>query len=612
MSPHENRSLTAPEREMLAQAVLRPSDTSLNTPFLFDVSGCGAERLCRAVTRVMESHPSLHSVIVDFTAMARILRDVGDAYGDPGMTPGTGTAPPRADRGDPHARPRRTPAAPPRAERGDPRARPRRTPAAPPRADRVAGAEDYYRRLVRDRSEGLDNGLVPGRRPDAPLPGRVAVWRPGRRWSQALDTLAFTHRVAPVTAVLACVAEAVRALGISVSKDADGYCFELDIADALSESDPEAILRAVFERALRSRREEPEARLRDLPRDELSHRLPSAVPVERTIPEIVREAARRFGPSTALSDERRRVTYDGLIDAVDRMAVAAEAEGLGRPSRVRLIAFEQATMLQEVQASSVLALHRKFFADCGIEADTTMLPASTEQDVLTGEIVRACEDESFHGVTILLPAPDTIDMAVAINTIEPAKEIEGMRWDNISAYLPGSPDEPRLPLIIIDVIRTVIAAAPAPVEPDAQWVIVVDRPAMRRNLITKVLAHVGPGQVWPRDADIRFIPSDSEVLPQTCRAADVLLVAAEQNPGVITSGCVKPGAVVDFSASLVAVHEEKDGTRRPVYQGAVRPEAAENVASLSCPAPRGCGPLLLAGPARNAVLAAVASGRDRG
>ena len=594
MSPHENRSLTAPEREMLAQAVLRPSDTSLNAPLLFDVSGCGAERLCRTVTRVMKSHPSLHSVIVDFTAMARIPRDVGDAYGDPGMTPGTGTAPPRADR-------------------GDPRARPRRTPAAPPRADRVAGAEDYYRHLVRDRSEGLDNGLVPGRRPDAPLPGRVAVWRPGRRWSQALDTLAFTHRVAPVTAVLACVAEAVRALGISVSKDADGYCFELDIADALSESDPEAILRAVFERALRSRREEPEARLRDLPRDELSHRLPSAVPVERTIPEIVREAARRFGPSTALSDERRRVTYDGLIDAVDRMAAAAEAEGLGRPSRVRLIAFEQATMLQEVQAASVLALRGKFFADCGIEADTTMLPASTEQDVLTGEIVRACEDESFHGVTILLPAPDTIDMAVAINTIEPAKEIEGMRWDNISAYLPGSPDEPRLPLIIIDVIRTVIAAAPAPVEPDAQWVIVVDRPAMRRNLITKVLAHVGPGQVWPRDADIRFIPSDSEVLPQACRAADVLLVAAEQNPGVITSGCVKPGAVVvDFSASLVAVHEEKDGTRRPVYQGAVRPEAAENVASLSCPAPRGCGPLLLAGLARNAVLAAVASGRDRG
>ncbi|WP_026407625.1 AMP-binding protein [Actinomyces gerencseriae] len=480
MSPHENRSLTAPEREMLAQAVLRPSDTSLNAPLLFDVSGCGAERLCRAVTRVMAGHPSLHSVIVndadgdavaavvpvgrgcrvervdaldddaavsliraladvpfnlagdeplvrarvwtcgeraylglvlshvivDFTAMARILRDIGDAYEDPGMTPGPGTA--------------------------------------PTRADRVAGAEDYYRRLVRDRSEGLDNGLVPGRRPDAPLPGRVAVWRPGRRWSQALDTLAFTHRVAPVTVVLACVAEAVRALGIagepvvsmsfsnrapgdasvrntvnvlplevplnggsvgelfrrthalvrratrfesfclrdalpvlapdgyrgstsadvavtfyqepmvfrtgplvhrrvvversqvkfplgiSVSKDADGYCFELDIADALSESDPEAILRTVFEHALRSRREEPEARLRDLPRDELSHRLPSAVPVERTIPEIVREAARRFGPSTALSDERRRVTYDGLIDEVDRVAAAAEAEGLGR------------------------------------------------------------------------------------------------------------------------------------------------------------------------------------------------------------------------------------------------------------------------------------------
>ena len=81
MSPHENRSLTAPEREMLAQAVLRPSDTSLNAPFLFDVSGCGAERLCRAVTRVMESHPSLHSVIVDFTAMARILRDAATPTG---------------------------------------------------------------------------------------------------------------------------------------------------------------------------------------------------------------------------------------------------------------------------------------------------------------------------------------------------------------------------------------------------------------------------------------------------------------------------------------------------------------------------------------------------
>lgn len=300
------------------------------------------------------------------------------------------------------------------------------------------------------------------------------------------------------------------------------------------------------------------------------------------------------------------IIYDSKADQERILAdISRLRKQLDHQPQVRLIGFDQSDDLLAVQARSILKLHRDFFQKCGIDTDCVELPADATQKMLLQAIGEGNEDASIQGVTVLLPGPSDIDMTAAISAIAPDKEIEGLRWDNISRYLPGAPCHPRLPLIVIEVVKTVLARAPQPIPADAQWVVVADRDAMRTNLITGILAHLGPGQIWPRDAKISFIPSDSPDMQETCRQADVLLLAVQDFPESITFEYVKPGAVVlDFTASVVGIESTAQGSARPVYRGGVSSAGIAEVASLYCPAPRGCGPLLVASLARNALLAA--------
>ncbi|WP_431980126.1 FadD3 family acyl-CoA ligase [Streptomyces qinglanensis] len=54
----------------------------------------------------------------------------------------------------------------------------------------------------------------------------------------------------------------------------------------------------------------------------------------RTIPELVRTAAERYGPREAVADGRTRITYAGLGERVERAAAAALASGLQPGDRV--------------------------------------------------------------------------------------------------------------------------------------------------------------------------------------------------------------------------------------------------------------------------------------
>lgn len=57
------REPTPQERDILQQSLLRPTDTSLNAPLLFDVSTMEPDRLACAVSTVLAHHTTLHSGI---------------------------------------------------------------------------------------------------------------------------------------------------------------------------------------------------------------------------------------------------------------------------------------------------------------------------------------------------------------------------------------------------------------------------------------------------------------------------------------------------------------------------------------------------------------------
>ncbi len=171
--------------------------------------------------------------------------------------------------------------------------------------------------------------------------------------------------------------------------------------------------------------------------------------------------------------------------------------------------------------------------------------------------------------------------------------------ETTSPRLPQNPETKPGSLIIIDVIGTG-DRRPAPVEPDAQWVS-SSTATMRRDLITENCwpARLGPGRKHLASRRIiHFIPvtASSTALRPARRRRPARGPRAE--PRVITSGCAKPGAVVDFSASLV-VHEERTAPAADLPGRHVTPSRGER-GLVVLPRPRGCGPLLLAGLARGA------------
>ncbi|CAO0831620.1 hypothetical protein SMICM17S_00283 [Streptomyces microflavus] len=54
-----------------------------------------------------------------------------------------------------------------------------------------------------------------------------------------------------------------------------------------------------------------------------------------SIPGLVREAARRYGPAEAVVEGRTRLTYAGLGDRVERAAAACMAAGVERATGSR-------------------------------------------------------------------------------------------------------------------------------------------------------------------------------------------------------------------------------------------------------------------------------------
>ena len=213
--------------------------------------------------------------------------------------------------------------------------------------------------------------------------------------------------------------------------------------------------------------------------------------------------------------------------------------------------------------------------EAGMRSFEHKLPAETAEADLLALIARLNADPHVHGILVQLPLPKHLDSDLAINAIDPAKDVDGFHVSNVGLLGTGQKSMvPCTPLGCLMMLRDhhgSLAGMNAVV-------------LGRSNIVGKPMAQLLLGD----SCTVTIAHSRTRDLAAVCRGADTL-VAAVGRPEMITGDMIRPGAtVIDVGINRV----ERDGKTRLV--GDVDYASAAAVAGAITPVPGGVGPMTIA------------------
>jgi len=226
--------------------------------------------------------------------------------------------------------------------------------------------------------------------------------------------------------------------------------------------------------------------------------------------------------------------------------------------------------------------------EAGMNSFDYRLPESVSQAELLALVGRLNADPAVHGILVQLPLPKQIDAQVVLDTIDPAKDVDGFHPVNAGRLASGLPAlAPCTPLGCIILAKTV---HPSLAGMDA---VVIGRSNIVGKPVTQLLL--------AENATVTVTHSRTRDLPAVCRRAD-LLVAAIGRPEMVRGDWIKPGAtVIDVGINRVP---GQNGKSKLV--GDVNFAEASQVAGAITPVPGGVGPMTIACLMVNTVRAACA------
>jgi methylenetetrahydrofolate dehydrogenase (NADP+)/methenyltetrahydrofolate cyclohydrolase len=213
--------------------------------------------------------------------------------------------------------------------------------------------------------------------------------------------------------------------------------------------------------------------------------------------------------------------------------------------------------------------------EVGMASFEHRLPVETSEADLLALVKSLNADPKVHGILVQLPLPAHLNSELIINTIDPAKDVDGFHISNVGLLGTGQKSMvPCTPLGCLMMLRDhhgKLAGLNA---------VVVGR----SNIVGKPMAQLLLGD----SCTVTIAHSRTKDLAAVCRGADIL-VAAVGRAEMLTGEYVKPGAtVIDVGINRI----ERDGKAKLV--GDVHYESAAAVAGAITPVPGGVGPMTIA------------------
>ena len=189
-------------------------------------------------------------------------------------------------------------------------------------------------------------------------------------------------------------------------------------------------------------------------------------------------------------------------------------------------------------------------------------------------------DPAVHGILVQLPLPAHLNADLIINSIDPAKDVDGFHISNVGLLGTGQKSMvPCTPLGCLMMLRDHYFQLNGGKLAGLNAVVVG-----RSNIVGKPMAQLLLGD----SCTVTIAHSRTRDLVAVCRGADIL-VAAVGRPEMITGDFVKPGAtVIDVGINRI----ERDGKTKLV--GDVHYASAAQVAGAITPVPGGVGPMTIA------------------
>ena len=231
--------------------------------------------------------------------------------------------------------------------------------------------------------------------------------------------------------------------------------------------------------------------------------------------------------------------------------------------------------------------------EAGMRSIEVRLPASTTEAALLARIRSLNDDPAVHGILVQLPLPAQVREAAVIDTIDPAKDVDGFHVVNAGRLATGAPGfEPCTPrgcMRLLGEYAGDLAGLDA---------LVIGR----SNIVGKPMAQL----LLRASCTVTVAHSRTRDLASACRRA-AILVAAAGRPRMIPGDWIRPGAIV-LDVGINRVQERTDGGTVERLIGDVDFESAARVAGAITPVPGGVGPMTIACLLEN-TLAAASAGR---
>jgi len=230
----------------------------------------------------------------------------------------------------------------------------------------------------------------------------------------------------------------------------------------------------------------------------------------------------------------------------------------------------------------------KMTTEVGMASFEHRLSADTTEADLLALIDRLNNDAQINGILVQLPLPDHLDSDLVINSIDPAKDVDGFHISNVGLLGTGQKSMvPCTPLGCLMMLRDHHGSL------SGLNAVVVGR----SNIVGKPMANLLLGD----SCTVTIAHSRTKDLAEVCRRADIL-VAAVGRPEMITGDWVRPGAtVIDVGINRIDAPEKGEGKTRLV--GDAHYDSCAAVAGAITPVPGGVGPMTIACLLANTVTA---------
>ena len=227
---------------------------------------------------------------------------------------------------------------------------------------------------------------------------------------------------------------------------------------------------------------------------------------------------------------------------------------------------------EDKASQTYVAAKEKACIACEIKSVMHRLSESTTQSELIALIDVLNLDDGIDGILVQLPLPKHIDTNKILETISPAKDVDGFAAINVGKLASGLDGfVPCTPLGIMEIFKAY------DINLEGKNAVVIGR----SNIVGKPMANL----LLNANATVTVTHSKTRNLKEICAGADIL-VAAIGRADFVTADMVKEGAVVID----VGINRMDDGK----LKGDVKFDEVAPKCSFITPVPGGVGPMTIA------------------